>query len=203
MSFDFVQLSLAVAGLGLFYGGDALSWQQAAFVNSFFCILIISRFRLVDFNIFATPFRFYLPSLILLLVILILATYVSTSPDALRGGFEWKHLAWIFWIPLIEEWVFRFGLGQILMERLGVAFGAYLASLIFATLHRPFSLNLLLKGEVYPVLNAFLLGMICNLMYYFSKRIAPCVLFHAVCNASIPIFLLSDARIFRLLKVMY
>jgi membrane protease YdiL (CAAX protease family) len=104
-------------------------------------------------------------------------------------------LAWILWIPPIEELVFRRGVGR-LFRRLapGLIWPAWFSSLTFALVHAEPTLAHLLAGRVGLPLGPFLLGLGCEAALAASGRLLPAVLLHAACNGTATIFALIDPR---------
>ncbi len=110
-------------------------------------------------------------------------------------------LGLVFWVPIVEELVFRFGLSSFLQSRLGRLLGIYLTSLIFALAH----------GDVQsaygilplPPLGPFLLAFFADLIYWRGKSIWGAIIFHSACNATPLIFQAIDARWLDWLKLLY
>ncbi len=107
----------------------------------------------------------------------------------------WQQLAFILLIPPIEELVFRVGIGTVFRQRGGPLWGAWFSAIVFALAHTGPSLGL--------PLGPFLLGLACEALYIRSGRLAPAVLFHAACNATVVIFALGDARWLQWLRLLY
>lgn len=108
-------------------------------------------------------------------------------------------LGTIVWVPIVEEIVYRRGLGGFLRARLGQWTGLYLASLLFALAH-----GLRFEGGLpAPAIGPFLLGVACELIYWRCRSIWGAIAFHAACNATPLIFLWLDPRWLDRLRMLY
>lgn len=105
--------------------------------------------------------------------------------------------ATVLWIPLVEECIFRGGVGRWLRHRLGDGWGPYVSALFFATLHSAPPQNWI------PPLGPFLLAIACELIVRITGRLTPAILLHACCNASPLLFALLDSRWLNWLGALY
>lgn len=122
------------------------------------------------------------------------------SPETPAGSplvFEPYLLATLLWIPIVEECIFRGGVGRWLRQRLGDGWGMYVSALFFATLHSAPPQNWI------PPLGPFLLAMACELIVRITGRLTPAILLHVCCNASPLLFTLLDPRWLRWLGTLY
>ena len=92
-------------------------------------------------------------------------------------------IAAFLWVPVVEEWVFRKGVGSWLRQYSGSVFwGSYLSILLFSFLHVSPTLAHLLEGKIGFPLGPLLLGCVCELLYFSTGKVGPCIVFHAICN---------------------
>lgn len=111
----------------------------------------------------------------------------------------WLGAATVLWVPLVEELVYRRGLGRWLQARCGTWYGIYLASLIFALAHGVSFAGFLPT----PPLGPFLLALSCELIYRRSGSLWGAIAFHGACNASALIFFWLDPRWLEWLRWLY
>jgi len=200
---SFILLILCGWGMGIFYGalGTLLipSWLPIACVNSALALLIL---RLTPGN--AAPkmpiWQSFVPALGVLLGILFLClgSRLMLGPFvAQEGSWDWSFLAFILWIPVIEECVFRQGIGGMLRRKLGLFWGSYGSALLFALAHGGISL--------WPnmPLGPLLLGLGCEWIFIRTGRLSAAIAFHAVCNGSAEIFSVLDPRWLQWLQLLY
>ncbi len=119
------------------------------------------------------------------------------------GNSFWLWVGSCIWVPLIEELIFRRGVGRLLKQRAGFWLGIYLASLIFALAHTGFPSGGSWTEMSAPPLGPFLLSLACELLYWRSQSLLGPLLLHAACNATPLIFLLLDPRWLDWLQVLY
>jgi membrane protease YdiL (CAAX protease family) len=142
------------------------------------------------------PTRFLFAPSVLIGIALFFALVIS----ALLGGtvsthFEWStQLAFIFWIPVIEELVFRGGIGSSLQKFAPGIWGMWFSAVIFAWVHTSPSLSGLLAGHMGLPLGPFFLGLICEYLRVAGGSLVPAIVFHMVCNSTVVVFSLFDAR---------
>lgn len=117
---------------------------------------------------------------------------LSGGDKHLRFDLAPETLAWIVWIPLIEEILYRGVLAHELQKRIGLWLGAYCSSLIFALAHAPFPENWS-QALAIPI-GPFLLGMACTFVYQKSASLWSPVLLHMSCNATPLLFQTFDPR---------
>jgi membrane protease YdiL (CAAX protease family) len=82
-------------------------------------------------------------------------------------------------VPIAEEVFFRGVIYKSLRERLGVATGVILSSLIFGLVHI----------DIAIAVTAFILGIIIALVYEYSKSLLTAILIHVI-NNSVKLFLI-------------
>jgi membrane protease YdiL (CAAX protease family) len=112
-------------------------------------------------------------------------------------------IAWILWVPVVEELVFRAGIGGFMRRRGGPLWGAWFSAVAFALVHAQPTLAGLAHGAVGLPLGPFLLGLCCEALLATTGRIAPAIAFHAACNATVVIFASGDARWLDWLSILY
>lgn len=172
------------------------TWLAAAVANSVLAMILLVYYRS---KIFATflgkhDYRFYLPSLGVL-IFCFLAIYVTSfyaSPQ--RGVVAAHQYLWISWIPLIEEVVFRFGIGGWLRGLAGNFWGSYCSVVCFALAHSLPLWERITAGEVGVSVGPLLLGAACEFLYVRGKSLLPCITLHIVCNSTVPLFIYFDQR---------
>lgn len=111
-----------------------------------------------------------------------------------RLPLPWEQLAFVLWIPIIEETVFRAGIGRWLRGRLGWMMGAYVSALVFAFVHSEPTLSRVMDGHVGIPLGPLLLGLACEVLYAYSGKLRAPIALHMACNATPAIFASLDAR---------
>lgn len=114
-----------------------------------------------------------------------------------------EHRYWILWVPFIEEWTYRVGLGAFIRGRIGATWGCYVSALLFAFVHSLPTVPHLLEGKFAIPLGPFLLGWINEWIYLKTGRIWPAIIFHMACNGTAVIFLIGDHRWLKWLGIFY
>ena len=94
-------------------------------------------------------------------------------------------LTMIFFVGVVEEFVFRSSLQTVLQERIGLKPGLVLTSIIFGFMHSGYHLPL----ELFYVTLA---GLAFGLLFWFSKSLPVIALAHGVTNISL--FLLAPLK---------
>ncbi len=198
------------------------AWIAAAIVNSILSvgIIIILGKNLIRFMPKAgedhsrhdvPSWMFYIPGVIILLgtgfLILLSHFFVDSElrPSENISTSHWSTYAlFILWIPLIEELVFRVGVGNLLRKIGGKIWGSYFSALLFSLVHSHPTLLNMLGLKISLPLGPLLLGLVAETLYVFSgKRLGPIIFFHAVCNGTTVLFLLGDARWLNWLNFLY
>ncbi len=144
----------------------------------------------------------YLPAAIILVGTIILASVTRLAGSAPQGAAAMP-LAWVLWVPPVEEVVFRAGLGQAFRRLARPLWAAWFASLTFALVHANPTVANLLSGHLGLPLGPFLLGLCCEGLVQATGRLAPAVAFHAACNATVALFAWGDARWLDWLSPLY
>ncbi len=111
---------------------------------------------------------------------------------------DMRLVAFVVWIPIVEELVFRFGMGGWARQKLGPFWGAYGSALVFAMAHGNGEWN-----QLALPLGPLLLGLCCEWLYLVSGRLTAAVALHAACNASGWIFAALDERWLDWLQHLY
>lgn len=114
-----------------------------------------------------------------------------------------EHIAWVFWIPVVEELTFRVGFGNFFRKRYGIMLGAYLSAILFAFVHTLPSVDKIAAGAIGIPLGPFFLAMANEFIVVSTGRLKPAILLHMACNASVPIFLYFDPRWLKWLSALY
>ena len=97
-------------------------------------------------------------------------------------------------MPLVEELVFRAGIGAVYRRLSPPIWAAWFAALVFALVHANPTWSNLRHGQVGLALGAFFLGLCCEYLMIKTGRILPCIAFHSACNATVMIFGILDKR---------
>lgn len=140
------------------------------------------------------PWRSYLPALCILAGTALLATLSRLLGGAPPSTGAAPPLAWILWIPLVEELVFRAGIGRLFRRLTHSSWAAWFSALTFAFVHASPTVARLAAGRVGLPLGPFLLGLACEALLAATGRLLPCIALHAACNATAAVFANGDAR---------
>jgi len=193
------------------------TWIAVAICNSAIAaIILVLRCRLVKNQTALTPaanllpwhsipsnIKWYLPSIALLSLVLIFITVGTLFGERETLPINPSQISWIIWIPIIEEIVFRVGIGDTLRRIGGAFFGTYLSVIIFSYMHSYPTYERLLAGSTGIIVGPLLLAVCCEWIWLGSRRLGPIITFHAACNATIVIFSLTDSRWLTWLNVFY
>lgn len=164
-------------------------WLVPAIVNS---ILVIGGYRYLSIK--SASFVYYLPA-IGLLAVYFLAVISSSfiglpSTDKLTSYHLWS----VVWIPIIEELLFRVIIGNHLRKLAGRFWGSYCSVICFAFVHSIPTVDRIIALDIGLALGPMLLAIVCEYLYLKSGSILPAILFHAVANGSVVIFVYYDSR---------
>ncbi len=145
----------------------------------------------------------YLPAL-LVISFAVTASLVSRHFGTPRSaGISFSQLAWITWIPVVEELVFRVGIGNFFRNRWPFVLATYLAVLTFSLAHSLPTIDRILSLEISAPLGPLVLGIFCELIYVVSGKISHAIALHSACNATVVIFSILDARWLDWLGLLY
>jgi uncharacterized protein len=128
-------------------------------------------------------FWFYLPLALSLGFALGWGEYFVLHPQMLTVDLDIKNVlilivTMIFFVGIVEEFVFRSSLQTVLQERLGSKAGLILASIIFGFMHSGYHLPLELLYVTFA-------GMVFGLLFMLSKSLPVIALAHGVTNISL------------------
>ena len=198
-------ISIPIALAYLYNAIPLQTWLAAALVNSALSlwVLVYYRHKLSVWFWARHDFRFYVPALAVLLFCVLAIFAASFYASPLRGTVAAHHYLWLSWIPIVEEIVFRLGIGGWLRRLAGNFWGSYCSALCFALAHTLPSWERIVAGEVGVPLGPLLLGAVCEFIFVRSKSLMPCIVFHIVCNASVPLFLYFDQRWLTWLSLLF
>jgi len=188
-------------------------WLASAVINSIFSVVLIvflAKFRPEALKAFSLKVKAgsykiaFLPALLILVGSLGAVLISSNFGEIPKTTYvNTQNIYWIFWIPVVEEIIFRFGFGRVFRNRLGMYWGAWYSSILFALMHsNPTAANLL-SGELGISLGPLLLAFCCEFLLIKTGRLWPAILFHAACNATPLIFSLFDSRWLSWLEMLY
>jgi len=185
-------------------------WLAALAVNLLLAVVVaIWRLKQGATRLFLpVPARWYAPAASVLLLCLLVAwtsrfvlkpsDAASPSPDL--GAVPW---AWLVWVPIAEEVVFRAGIGQSLRLQAPRIWAGWFSAAIFALVHAHPTLAHVLAGEVGLATGPFLLALCCEALVAWSGSILPAILLHAACNATVVVFQTVDGRWLGWLDFLY
>lgn len=122
---------------------------------------------------------------------------ISRAPP-IDPTFDLSIVGFVLWIPIVEELVFRYGIGGWARQRLGAFWGAYASALVFAMAHGTAEWN-----HLSLPLGPLLLALCCEWLHIASGRITAAMALHAACNASGWIFAAFDERWLDWLQALY
>ena len=128
-------------------------------------------------------FWFFLPVAVSLGLALGWGEYMVLKPQMLTVDNDPQHiiilvLTMIFFVGVVEEFVFRSSLQTVLQERIGLTAGLVLTSIIFGFMHSGYHLPL-------ELLYVTLAGMAFGLLFWFSKSLPVIALAHGITNISL------------------
>lgn len=193
-------LLLAVA-FGTLYqvAGGHLSpaWLAAAVVHSLLAgavVAVVVRRRELRPLLSIDSWPPYLAAGFVLVGAALLATATRLAGGAPSAPAVVFQPAWILWIPLVEELVFRVGIGAALRRIGPVTWGIWFSALVFALAHSAPTFERMIAGQVGVPLGPFALALICEGLYLKTGRLLPIVALHAACNATPLVFGVIDAR---------
>ncbi len=146
-------------------------------------------------------FRAFFPAIFIVLGsfagALLSRTLIEGAPP-IDTSMDLRLVAFVVWIPIVEELVFRFGMGGWARQKLGPFWGAYGSALVFAMAHGVGAWD-----QLAVPLGPLLLGLACEGLYLISGRLTAAVALHAACNASGWIFAALDERWLDWLQDLY
>lgn len=180
-------------------------WIAAATVHSAFAVLVVvllvrrSQTEMLQPMgahgaapawIKTRPLVLYAPAVVIAVgagALALVSRAMGTDPGVgAIGAPESGPLAWILWIPVVEELVFRAGISPTLRRLAGPIWGAWFAAAVFALAHG--------GGALVLPLGPFLLGLACEALVGLGGRIGPAIALHAACNGTVAVFVALDPR---------
>lgn len=173
------------------------SWMAPALVHSALSLVVLGlawRQGRLGALLRPGPLWALIPAAVVLVGsgLMILASRQSGTPEIGEASVPW---AWILWVPVVEELVFRAGIGDAFRKTSGhVLWGSWFSALSFALVHTDPTLARLGALDFGLPLGPFLLGISCEALYVKTRSIIPAILLHAACNATAALFLKGDAR---------
>lgn len=178
-------------------------WLAAAVVNSFIAILLLIFCYRQIFSGLSTGFGCYLPALLILFLCFLAILLSSLYGIPVRGEVPNRQYLLVLWIPVVEEIVFRLGVGRWLRATGGNFLGVYCSAICFSLAHALPTWERIISGKVGIFVGAFFLGLVCEYLYMRNKSLLPGIAFHIACNCSVPIFIYFDQRWLDWLHVLY
>ena len=129
------------------------------------------------------------------------------QPKTATSGSEplavWSLLLTVSVVPIVEEIVYRAGIGARLHRFLGPEWGFYGGAVVFSVMHSLPTVDRVLSGDVGFVSGPFLLALICDLFYRGTGSLLYPMMFHGACNLTVVVFQLVDPRLMKLLPIFY
>ncbi|MFW7382063.1 MAG: type II CAAX prenyl endopeptidase Rce1 family protein [Oligoflexus sp.] len=185
-----LKLSYVLLGTWL---AELKSWQVAAIIHGLIAAFIV----------FKTPAPWGIRGLfqeagiylaLSLIGMSIIAVWWSAGWQGLSRAFfwHWQDSLVLLLIPIIEELVFRFGLGNLLKRILGSFWGGYFSILLFAWVHILASAPSELSNYLILPLGPLLLGLTCEVLWQRSQKILVPILLHIAANMTALIFHYGD-----------
>lgn len=173
------------------------TWMAPAVVHSLLAVLVLflvkKRGKIHDlFRL--QPYVAFLPAVVILagVGLLILISRQFAAAAQVEQSIPW---AWVIWVPVVEELVFRVGIGDAFRRSSGsLLWGSWFSAVTFALVHSDPTLTRLMSFDIGLPLGPFLLGLLCESIYAKTGRILPAIALHAVCNATAALFAVGDAR---------
>jgi membrane protease YdiL (CAAX protease family) len=202
-----VALAELYNGVGRLVGADVEAWRVAAWINTLLALAVAASWwrrsarprprdgglaRFMSLH----PALPYLPALVVLAgaaAVALLSRAVAPASTAVdtAATLPW---AWILWVPLVEELVFRIGIGGFLRTRGGSLWGAWFSAVAFAFVHASPTLSNLAALRLGLPLGPFCLAIACETLVVATGRLGPAVFLHAACNATVAVFAAIDPR---------
>lgn len=180
-------------------------WIGAAGVNSVIALAIA-----IAWKVFSEPQKdtfkgAYIPAFVVFFGSMTLALWSSgfRVPSRLPNSLSFHEIAWIFWIPFVEEWVFRGGLSVVLKRWIGVFPGIYLSAIAFSMVHGIPTVDRVLSGHIGLFVGPLILSIVCDLLVLLSGSLRPAIALHMACNSTVIIFQIFDSRWLEWLKILY
>lgn len=164
-------------------------WLVPAIVNS---IVVIGSYRYLSIK--PASFVYYLPAIGLLIVYFLAVISSSFIGLPSTGKLTSYHLWSVVWIPIVEELLFRVIIGNHLRKLAGNFWGSYCSVICFAFVHSIPTADRIIALDIGLALGPLLLAIVCEYLYLKSGSILPAILFHAVANSSVVIFVYYDSR---------
>ena len=165
---------------------------NALLANTLFSILIlgylhISKRKWLDlFNI--KDRSYYYAAFVIFSLTCFLLILGALKGIEIKGLPMGQLLLMVSIVPFFEEIVFRVGFGSYFRKIGGFLGGAYFSALLFAYAHSMPTIEGLQAGIINIPLGPFLLGLICEYLFFTSKSILPGVSFHIACNTTAVLF---------------
>lgn len=178
-------------------------WLAAAVVHSALAVLLFIFCYRHIFPNRATGFGCYLPALLILFLCFLAISLSSFYGVPVKGKVPDRQYLLVLWIPVVEEIVFRLGIGRWLRYTGGNFLGIYCSATCFALVHALPTWERIISGKVGIFIGAFFLGLICEYLYMRNKNLLPSIAFHVACNCTVPIFIYFDQRWLDWLHMLY
>jgi len=181
------------------------AWLGAALVNSALALAVTFYYlRRRETNIFTLGrWQVYIPAAAVLGGAMLLVAMSRALGGEVVASDPGTNLAWVLWVPVVEELVFRLGLG-VWFHRFGAPIWAvWFQALTFSIVHTGPTIERLLAGQAGLAVGPLLLALVCQMLLLYSGRIGPAIAFHVACNATVAVFTWGDTRWLEWLGFLY
>ena len=98
------------------------------------------------------------------------------------GWLNTYEVSFVLWVPLVEEWIFRFGLFGLLRRFLNEVCLIWVSAILFSFQHSWPTLERVFAGHVGLVGGPLLLGFLLSWIYLKTYNLGVCILFHGMAN---------------------
>lgn len=149
------------------------------------------------------PFGIYAPAASVLLGAMLLVSISRQFGSPSHAETPVIHLAWVIWVPIVEEVVYRGGVMVLLLQRISLPWAAWFSAVLFALVHSQPTIAALSKFEFGIPLGPFLLGLATAAIFGLSNRLLPAIALHAACNMTAQVFAIGDDRWLDWLHYLY
>lgn len=186
---------------------DGAPWERAAVVHTALAAVVLgvmARAHRLKTEAALRPWWAFAPAGVVLSGAFMLAAatrwLIPATEDLTFAG---PPLAWILWVPVVEELVFRAGLMTAFERHASGPWAVWFSAVLFALVHAEPTVARLAQGQVGVPLGPLLLGLLAGSWYLKTRRIVPVMALHAACNATPVLFAAVDGRWLRWLGFLY
>lgn len=184
--------------------GPLSPWQAAALIHLVIAAYLIGT-RQLCWRVSRLRWEPGLYLALFLIVVSLGAVWWSAGWDGLRLAFRWDSQDYLLLalVPVVEELVFRFGIGRLFKQRLGPLLGGYLSVLFFAWAHVLAANQTWLDWQFGLPIGPLLLGLSCEFFWQTSRKIVVPIVVHMAANMTALIFTYGDPSWLSILSSFY